>query len=83
MDSLHTYFISYYNACKWLLIALEWDLSITADRFDPSIGVLLLLLVLSLVAASAIATCLVSPKSSSSSNISLKLINYYIFLNVS
>ena len=36
MDSLPTYFISYYNACKWLLIALEWDLSITVDRFEPS-----------------------------------------------
>ena len=37
MDSLPTYFISYYNACKWLLIALEWDLSIsiTADKFEP------------------------------------------------
>ena len=53
-------------------------MSITADRLDPSIGVLLLLLVLSLVAASAI---LVSPKSSSS-NISLELLIYYIFLNV-
>ena len=53
MDSLPTYFISYYNACKWFLIALEWDLSIsiTADR---------------------------SPKSSFS-NISLELLNYYIF----
>ena len=36
MDSLPTYFISY-NACKWSLIALEWDLSIsiTADKFEP------------------------------------------------
>ena len=44
MDSLPTYFISYYNACKWLLIALGWDLfiSITADKFEPSIAVLLL-----------------------------------------
>ena len=80
MESLPTYYISYYNACKSLLIALQWDLSIfisTADRFEPSIGVLLILL--SLVAASAI---LVSPKSSSSSNISLELLNYCIFLNV-
>ena len=73
MDFLPTYLISYYNACKWLLIALGSDLSIsiTADRFEPSIKVLLLLLVLSLVAASAI---LASPKSSSS-NISIKLLN--------
>ena len=60
MKSLPTYIISYYNACKWLLIALEWDLSIsiTADRFDPSIGVLLLLLVMSLVAACISYTCI-------------------------
>ena len=57
MDSLPTYYISYYNVYKWLLIALEWDLfiSITTERFEPSIEVLLLLLlVLSQVAASAI-----------------------------
>ena len=72
MDSLPTYFISFYNACKWFLIAQEWDLSIsiTADRFEPSIGVLLLLLVYTVPGG----------KSSSSSNNSLELLNLLYFL---